>query len=230
MFSPNIVSSEEFLEMPISSQALYFHLGMNADDDGFIQPKLIMRLTGSGDDDLKVLLTKRFLLAFDGGVVVIKHWLIHNMIRADRYKATRFQDQKKLLKIKDNNAYTEINKLGCQNDNQSATQVRLGKVRLDKIVASDIFSFEEEIEKIKIGTRKDLKIMAFYWKKKGWVFENRKQFESALRRELKPAKALLGYTSEQVGEVVRFCQDNYEKIGWTLETCSKRIDSIVNKK
>jgi hypothetical protein len=133
MFSPDIVESEEFITMPISSQALYFHLGMGADDDGFVQPKIIMRGLGANDDDLKVLLAKRFLLAFDGGVVVIKHWLIHNMIRGDRYKPTRFQEEKKLLKVKENKAYTEIDKSGCQIGNQMAAQVRLGKVRLGKV-------------------------------------------------------------------------------------------------
>ena len=126
MFSPQIVCSEEFLTMPVSSRELYFQLGMQADDDGFIQPKLIMKLTGAQDDDLKVLLAKRFLLAFDGGVVVIKHWLIHNLIQKDRYHPTRFQDQKKLLLIKENKAYTESDKPV----NKMLTEVRLGKVRL----------------------------------------------------------------------------------------------------
>ena len=80
MFSPEIVKSEEFLMMPLSSQALYFHLGMASDDDGFVQPKLLMKSVGFQEDDLKVLLTKRFLLPFENGVVVVKHWLIHNMI------------------------------------------------------------------------------------------------------------------------------------------------------
>lgn len=133
MFSPDIVGSEEFLTMPISSQALYFHLAMGADDDGFIQPKITMRVIGVNDDDLKVLLSKRFILQFEGGVVVVKHWLIHNLIRADRYKATRFQAEKKQLIIKENKAYTELNKVGCQNDNQCPPQVRLGKVRLGKV-------------------------------------------------------------------------------------------------
>lgn len=133
MFSPDIVESEEFLTMPISSQALYFHLAMGADDDGFIQPKLTMRLIGANDDDLRVLLGKRFILPFDSGVVVIKHWLIHNMIRADRYKPTRFQLEKSLLRIKENRAYTDNNKsIGCQNGNQPVPQVSIGKVRLGK--------------------------------------------------------------------------------------------------
>lgn len=140
MFSPDIVESEEFLTMPISSQALYFHLAMAADDDGFVQPKIIIRTIGANDDDLKVLLSKRFLLTFETGVVVIKHWLIHNMIRADRYKPTRFQKEKSLLVIKENKRYTE---LGCQNDNQPAPQVRLGKVRLGQ---DSIDSIEREAE------------------------------------------------------------------------------------
>ena len=130
MFSPEIVESDEFLTMPISSQALYFHLGMNADDDGFIQPKILMRACGFAEDDLKILLAKRFLLAFDTGVVVIKHWLIHNMIRNDRYKPTRFVEEKKQLVLKENKAYTEAKVVGCQFGNQPAPQVRLGKVRL----------------------------------------------------------------------------------------------------
>ena len=123
MFSPQIVGSEEFLSMPVSSRELYFQLGMSADDDGFIQPKLTMRITGASDDDLKVLLTKRFLLPFQSGVVVIKHWLIHNLIQKDRYHPTRFQDEKKTLYIKENKAYTDsVNKM--------LPQVRLGKVSI----------------------------------------------------------------------------------------------------
>ena len=141
MFSPDIVDSDAFLDMPISSQALYFHLAMRADDDGFISPKKIMRLINVGNDDLKVLLTKRFLLPFESGVVVIKHWLIHNLIRKDRYKETRYIDEKRTLKIKENGAYTEMATNGLPNDNQMAPQVRLGKVRLGKNnIDSDISS------------------------------------------------------------------------------------------
>ena len=140
MFSPQIVESEEFLTMPVSSQALYFHLGMNADDDGFIQPKIIMRTTGANDDDLKVLLSKRFLLAFEGGVVVIKHWLIHNLIQKDRYHSTRFIDQKKLLLIKENKAYTEIG----NPVNKMLTEVRLSKVNIRE-KAENSLSYLKEI-------------------------------------------------------------------------------------
>ncbi len=137
MFSPDIVSSEEFLSMPISSQALYFHLGMHADDDGFINPKPVMRLANIGDDDLRVLLAKRFLLTFETGVVVIKHWLIHNMIRADRYKPTRYIEEKERLQIKENKAYTDS---WQPNGNQMAAQVRLGEVSKEEESATEAVS------------------------------------------------------------------------------------------
>ena len=107
MFSPDIICSEEFLDMPVSARDLYYQLSIRADDDGFIQPRIIMKTIGASQDDLKILLTKRFLLHFDNGVVVIKHWLIHNMIRLDRYKETRFMEEKKTLFIKENKAYTD---------------------------------------------------------------------------------------------------------------------------
>ncbi len=129
MFSQKIVASDAFLDMPISSQCLYFHLGMYADDDGFINPKKIMRLIGASEDDLKVLLGKRFVISFENGVVVIKHWKINNLIRKDFYEPTIYDEQKKLLNTKENKAYTESQ----QNVDNLATQVRLGKDRLDKV-------------------------------------------------------------------------------------------------
>lgn len=125
MFSPQIVGSDAFLDMPISTQALYFHLGMYADDDGFINPKKIMRMAGASEDDIKILIAKRFVLPFENGVVVIKHWLINNLIQADRYHPTLYQEQKKLISIKENKAYTDsVNKM--------LPEVRLSKVRLGK--------------------------------------------------------------------------------------------------
>lgn len=108
MFSPDIVASDAFLDMPVSSQVLYFHLGMRADDDGFVSPRSVMRTVGVSEDDLKVLIGKRFILPFQSGVVVIKHWLIHNLIRADLYKETLYKQEKKLLGLNENGAYTEL--------------------------------------------------------------------------------------------------------------------------
>ena len=108
MFTQKIIDSDAFLDMPLSSQALYFHLNMRADDDGFVNnPKRIQRTIGASDDDLKLLLVKRFIIGFENGVIVIKHWRMHNTLRKDRYNPTQYQEELALLEIKDNNAYTE---------------------------------------------------------------------------------------------------------------------------
>ena len=107
MFTMKIVDSDAFLEMPLSTQCLYFHLNMRADDDGFIgNPKRICKLVGCNDDDLKLLIAKRFVLVFDNGVIVIKHWRMHNTLRKDRYIPTAYQDELKQIGIKENGSYT----------------------------------------------------------------------------------------------------------------------------
>lgn len=109
MFAKTIVDSDSFLDMPLSTQALYFHLSMRADDDGFINnPRKIQRMIGCSDDDLKVLVAKNFIIPFDSGVVVIKHWKIHNYIRGDRKKDTVYPEEMALLTVKDNGAYSLV--------------------------------------------------------------------------------------------------------------------------
>ena len=108
MFTQKIIDSDAFLDMPLSSQALYFHLNMRADDDGFVNnPRRIQRTIGASDDDLKLLCAKRFVIGFESGVIVIKHWRMHNTLRKDRYNPTQYQEELALLDVKDNNAYTE---------------------------------------------------------------------------------------------------------------------------
>lgn len=107
MFTMKIVDSDAFLDMPLSTQCLYFHLNMRADDDGFVgNPKRIAKLIGSNDDDLKLLIAKRFVLLFEDGVIVIKHWRIHNTLSRDRYVETSYTDEKKELFLKDNGSYS----------------------------------------------------------------------------------------------------------------------------
>ena len=109
MFNPVIVGSDAFVDMPMSSQALYFHLCMYADDDGFVgRPKQICRMVGANEDDLKILFAKRYLLAFESGVAVVKHWLVHNSIRADLYAETTYREEKKTLGLNEFGAYTEL--------------------------------------------------------------------------------------------------------------------------
>lgn len=107
MFTNKIVESDAFLDMPLSAQALYVHLNMNADDDGFVNnPKMITRLIGAKMDDLQILIDKAFILTFPSGVAVIKGWLMNNIIKADRKKPTAYQEELALLDVKDNRSYT----------------------------------------------------------------------------------------------------------------------------
>ena len=129
MFAKTIVLSDAFLDMPLSARCLYFTLGMLADDDGFVNsPKSIMRQAGASTDDLNLLMVKRFILAFESGVIVIKHWRIHNYIQKDRYKESKYMEEKATLMIDQNGAYTEC----IQDVSTLDTQVRLGKDSLGK--------------------------------------------------------------------------------------------------
>ena len=126
MFAKTIVLSDAFLDMPLSARCLYFTLGMLADDDGFVNsPKSIMRQAGASTDDLNLLMVKRFILKFDSGVIVIKHWRIHNYIQKDRYKESKYMEEKATLMIDQNGAYTEC----IQDVSTLDTQDRLGKDR-----------------------------------------------------------------------------------------------------
>lgn len=146
MFTQKIIDSDAFLDMPLSTQALYFHLNMRADDDGFVNnPKRIQRTVGASDDDLKLLCAKRFVIGFESGVIVIKHWRMHNTLRKDRYNPTQYQEELALLDVKDNNAYTEriyelpepdvlpVATTWQPNGNHLATQYREVEISKDKI-------------------------------------------------------------------------------------------------
>ena len=143
MMSKSVIETDAFMDMPFSTQALYFHLLLRADDDGFIKsPKAIMRFINARDDDMKLLIAKQYVLAFDSGVIVIKHWKIHNYIRSDRYKRTDCIEAQQ-VKLTGDNEYTVCQngvsvgipsgrRNGYQVVDEMDTQVRLGKDRLGK--------------------------------------------------------------------------------------------------
>lgn len=108
MFAKTIVLSDAFLDMPLGARCLYMTMGMLADDDGFVNsPKAIIRQTGATEDDLKILIAKRFIIPFESGVIVIKHWRINNYLQSDRYKQTVYQEEKALLTLDEKGSYSE---------------------------------------------------------------------------------------------------------------------------
>lgn len=156
MFAKTIVLSDAFLDMPMSARCLYFTLGMLADDDGFVNaPRSIMRQCGASDDDIKLLITKKFVLVFDSGVIVIKHWRINNYLRGDRHTDTKYAEEKETLSLDENGAYTR-SAVGIPDANQvvypgkdrlgkdSIGEDRIGEVKNNNILDGSRAQKEEE--------------------------------------------------------------------------------------
>jgi len=136
MFNKAITNDDNFIEMPISSQVLYFHLSMNADDDGFVNNwKSIMRMIGTKEDDLKVLISKNYIIPFDSGVIVIKHWRLNNYLQNDRIIPTQYQEELKQLELDKNNVYKMYTK--CIH---SIVENRIDKNSIDKNSIEEIYS------------------------------------------------------------------------------------------
>lgn len=148
MFAKTIIDSDAFIDMPVTARLLYYDLSMRADDDGFVNsPKKIMRMIGASQDDLSILIMRKFILPFDNGVVVIKHWRIHNYIRKDTYQETPYRDEKAMLEVDENKAYRfkDTESRGRVVD-ETLTQIRLDKVREDKNSIS--VNYEAEFERL----------------------------------------------------------------------------------
>ena len=140
MFDKTITNADDFLEMPDSSQNLYFHLSMNADDDGFVNNwKSIMRMTGHKEDDLKVLIAKQYVIPFESGVVVIRHWRINNYLRTDRYVETKFKNEKSKLTLDSNLVY--------QMDTNGIHSIDKNSIDKNSI---DIYNFYGEFKNVKL--------------------------------------------------------------------------------
>jgi len=151
MCSLKIIDTDNFLDMPNSTQALYFHLIMRADDDGFISsPKKITKVVNCGDDDLKLLIAKQYLIPFKNGVCVVTHWHIHNYIQKDRYQATIYVSEYQKLNVSEGNVYT-LDTECIQDDSDSDTQVKLSKDKLNKV---KLIESEENVPPDGVPSRK----------------------------------------------------------------------------
>lgn len=221
VFSTQIVDSDAFLDMSATAQNLYFHLGMRADDDGFVDnPKKIVRMCGGNEDDLKLLVIKRFILSFESGIIVIKHWLIHNTIRKDRYKKTKYLEEKKTLKIKPNKAYTEVTKFGMTSGlpdgNQMAAQVKLSKAKLsqDKLILTD--------NKKVVGN--NIENLVDYFVELTGNTERKERHCRAAADVLNLCDNSLEVAKEQINKTMNWAQG--EGLEWSLELVAKKYLEI----
>lgn len=198
MFTKRITESDAFLDMPSSTQMLYFHFSMNADDDGFVNnPKKIQKMCGASDDDFKLLIAKSFIILFDSGIIVIKHWKMHNYIQVDRYRPTDYLEEKSMLGIKSNKAYTlDVSKMDTECiQNGYIGKVSIGKDSKDKDSKEESASEEkskrfypptlDEVKQYCEERKNNIDPMAFidFYSSKGWMIgKNRmKDWKAAVR-------------------------------------------------
>ena len=224
MFAKTIIDSDAFLDMPMSARLLYYDLAMRADDDGFVNsPKKIMKMVGATPDDLTILSVRKFIIPFDNGVVVIKHWYIHNYIRKDTYNETQYKEQKEMLEFDENKSYRFVGK--DETTRQRAvdgpsTQVSIYKERIDYI-DNNVGSCSDQINEI----------LDYLNQKTGKRYTARsKSSVKIIRERLKE-----GYTVDEFKTVIQnktnmWLNNPDMKIYLRPETlfCAKHFDSYLN--
>ncbi len=215
MFSKSITSSSQFLMMPSSSQNLYFHIGMNADDDGFCEHFAVMRMTDSKPDDLKILQAKGFVNVFDDRVLIILDWKENNYLRPDRYTPSKYLDVYK----------KELKRLSSGIPKVDPGKDRLGEDRIGKETIQATasvalpFSLQEEIQKMEENPRRTINIIALYFRERKPDLRTREQTNEAIKRHLRAAQSLVPFTNDQILDALPKAKRLTE--GWTLETLSK---------
>ena len=175
MFSLSVVDTDKFLEMPISARLLYYELGMRADDDGFVGNwKKILLFTGLKNDDLKILISKQFVIPFESGVIVIRHWRMNNYLQNDRTKPTIYQDELKQLGLDENNVYTMYTNCIRSIDKNSIEENSIDKKRFIPPSLEDVTKYINENN----YTNVDPNNFYDYFTKTNWIDSNGKKVKS----------------------------------------------------
>lgn len=224
MFDRAIIDTDNFMDLSMSSKALYFLLGMEADDEGFVSPKKTMRVYGGNEDDLKVLVIKKFVIPFRSGVVVITDWQKNNWLDARRIKSTEYQAERELLAV--NNGKYELlsNRLATAKTVESrVVESSIEEKSTDSGLSPQevIFSLKEEIQKLEENPRRDLNIIGLYFRERNPNFSNKEQYSIALKRHLRAAKLLISFTDSQIISATNFVKTKYPE--WTIETIMKQL-------
>lgn len=205
MFDMEIIDTDLFLEMSTGAQNLYFHLGMRADDDGFVSnPRKIQKLIGSNEDDLKILIAKQFILPFETGIIVIRHWKLNNYLRKDRRTPTIYTYEKSLLQEDSNGVYSFGTPLGIPNDNQMTTigipSIEKNRIEEKRIEENNILSVSDENEPCEKAQRGDeiTEIIEYLNNRVGTKYRpNSKETKKHINARLEE-----GFTVEQFKEVI----------------------------
>lgn len=147
MFDKAIIDTDKFTDLPVSAKALYFLLGMEADDEGFVSPRRVLRLHGGTDDDLKVLIAKKFIIPFDSGVVVITNWHENNYLDRNRMKRTQYQEERRQLNLTDTRTYV-FNKCltSVQPEERSIEESRREEKRIEENRSSALRRTKDQLK------------------------------------------------------------------------------------
>lgn len=222
MFDRGIIRTDRFLDMAPSTQNLYFHLGMESDDEGFVTPKMVMKTLGCSDDELKMLIAKGYLIPFESGVVVITDWNKNNWLDDRRIKPTEHQEEKKKLLLTDERKYELSQNLHLLSQS-SIEEYRVEEYSKYLAVAeapARAFSLKEEIQKLETNKRRDLNIIALFLEKRNPDIKTYDQFKVLLKRHLRAAKELSPFSDEQIIKACGVAEREYPH-KWTIETLVK---------
>ena len=240
MFTKKITESDAFLDMPLSTQCLYFHLNMSADDDGFVNnPKKIQRMIGASDDDLKLLLAKSFILAFESGIIVIKHWKMHNYIQSDRYKPTDYAEEKAMLTLKKNKAYSlNGNEMYTECiQNVSVGKDRLGKDSIDKDIYKEKTNKKESQSEMLVRLSDDRLSFNQLESLSNWItYKKQRKDKPYVEQGMKALITKTIKTCEQYGEdafeyaVNESMSSNYQGIVWDFADRYAKKTNVQHKK
>ena len=225
MFAKTIVDSDAFLEMPMSARLLYYDLAMRADDDGFINaPKKIMKFIGATNDDMNILILRKFIIPFDNGVVVIKHWRIHNYIRKDTYNETSYKEEKSMLELDENKAYRLARGRAVD---EPSTQVRLGKDSIDIYMSEKSDDCVEEKSKIE-QLKHDFDIIYKSYPKKVGKTKGFEYYKAWVTKGREISGVRYHLTNKQIWAAIAKYKRQLEESGTDLQYC-KNFDTFMCK-
>lgn len=234
MFAKTIIDSDAFLNMPSSSQNLYFHLGMRADDDGVVNnPRTIMRMIGASNDDMNLLISKKFVIVLEETIIIIKHWRINNYIQKDRYVPSKYKELIDNLSLDENNAYTAKNEQCIQGVSKTDTECIQGVSTGKDSIGKDSVVLKENIIKEKNQSfspkiPQELQELFDYWNSKGIVVH--RTINEKMVQLLK--KALDLYGQAQIKQAIEnysiVLNDStyYFKTRWTIGDFVKQTNAL----
>lgn len=251
MFDRAIIDTDRFMDLPMSTKGLYFLMGMEADDEGFVSPKKVMRVHGGNEDELKVLCAKKFVIPFKSGVVVITDWNKNNWLDTRRIRPTEYQTEKKMLTLTEEKTYVlstsladakpeeyrieeksiEQNILEAKASHQEKNSKEKKVSKNSDTSSSTPFSSKDWIESLVNSEQDHIALIGAYFQKYAKLNLPTKEVATTeMKKNLKPSVYLVkNFTREEITKTLRHCQDSFPAFSWNLATVQKQIVHVTKK-